>query len=165
MESGRRTRVVRFLRIFVSGATLVLCVLIIGLWVRSYKHRDVATLGIDHGPGYAVESVNGSLALLYFQWGTAYVPKGWGGLTEVSDFTFATRFQLARFGTFGFKSFLPASLVAVVPHWFPFGVFATMAALCWLPWLPWSWRFSLRFLLVVTTLVAVVLGLIMYAAG
>ena len=44
------------------------------------------------------------------------------------------------------------------PHWLPVFVTATIAALSWLPW-----RFSLRTLLIVTTLVAVVLGLIVYA--
>ena len=47
----------------------------------------------------------------------------------------------------------------VVPHWF----FATLAAgLAALPWFQQKWKFSLRTLLIATTLVAVVLGLIVW---
>jgi hypothetical protein len=45
----------------------------------------------------------------------------------------------------------------VVPHWF--GILP-LAGLTALPWLPW--RFSLRTLLIATTLVAILLGLIVY---
>ena len=40
----------------------------------------------------------------------------------------------------------------------------SIAALAAAPWIRWSRRFSLRTLLIATTLVAVVLGLIVYAA-
>ena len=50
----------------------------------------------------------------------------------------------------------------IVPHWFVAGIFAAFAFVPWLPW--WSTRFSLRTLLIVTTLVAVVLGLVVWVA-
>ena len=53
------------------------------------------------------------------------------------------------------------SRVVLLPHWFDITVssdFLIAAA----PWL--RWRFSLRTLLIATTLVAVVLGLIVWAA-
>jgi hypothetical protein len=43
----------------------------------------------------------------------------------------------------------------ILPHWF-LAVAAT--TLAYVPWLRWSKRFSLRTLLIVTTLVALVLG-------
>ena len=46
------------------------------------------------------------------------------------------------------------------PHWFSVAVFGILGTL---PWLPWSPRFTLRTLLIATTLVAVVLGAIVYA--
>lgn len=49
-----------------------------------------------------------------------------------------------------------------LPHWFLVVVSATTAAI---PWIHWSNRFSLRTLLIATTLLAVVLGLAMYAAS
>ena len=48
-----------------------------------------------------------------------------------------------------------------IPQWFPVLLFATLATA---PWIRWSKRFSLRTLLIATTLVAVVLGLVVYAA-
>ena len=43
------------------------------------------------------------------------------------------------------------------PHWCPVLVVATLTAF---PWIRWSKRFTLRTLLIATTLIAVVLGLI-----
>jgi hypothetical protein len=47
------------------------------------------------------------------------------------------------------------------PYWFVILITAAAAAVPWLPW--WSNRFSLRTLLIATTLVAIVLGLTIYA--
>jgi hypothetical protein len=47
----------------------------------------------------------------------------------------------------------------VLPHWFALALIATGAAV---PWMQWSKRFSLRTLLIATTLVAVMLGLIVW---
>ncbi len=54
----------------------------------------------------------------------------------------------------------PSGARLVIADWLPTLLFATLAAV---PWLPWSNRFSLRTLLIATTLVAVVLGLIVWA--
>ena len=45
----------------------------------------------------------------------------------------------------------------VVPYWSLVSSFVLLAAI---PWLPWSNRFSLRTLLIATTAVAVVLGIV-----
>jgi len=50
----------------------------------------------------------------------------------------------------------------LLPHWFLIALSATFAAVPWIRQL--KLRFSLRTLLVATTLIAVVLGLITYAA-
>jgi hypothetical protein len=47
-----------------------------------------------------------------------------------------------------------------IPHWFIIAVAGLLAALPWL-----RWRFSLRTLLIGMTVVAVVLGLVIWAAG
>jgi hypothetical protein len=51
--------------------------------------------------------------------------------------------------------------MSVMPHWFLLLVSSSAGIL---PWIRWSTRFSLRTLLIATTLVAVGLGLIVYAA-
>jgi len=46
-----------------------------------------------------------------------------------------------------------------IPHWF---LALLLLGLTYVPWMPWHklrWRFSLRTLLIVTTLVAVMLGI------
>ena len=48
-----------------------------------------------------------------------------------------------------------------VPNWFLVSLIGSLAAV---PWIKWSKRFSLRTLLIATTLVAVLLGAIIYAA-
>jgi hypothetical protein len=48
----------------------------------------------------------------------------------------------------------------ILPHWLAALIFSIIGAIPWLPWCP---RFSLRTLLVGTTLVAVVLGVIVWA--
>jgi hypothetical protein len=57
----------------------------------------------------------------------------------------------------------PQSVVFDAPLWPFWLVCGVMAAAPWVRCLPWSWQFSLRTLLVATTVVAVVLVLIMWA--
>ena len=51
------------------------------------------------------------------------------------------------------------SPLVIVPDWFLIGVAVTLSAA---PWIQWPNRFSLRTLLITTTLVAVVLGSIVW---
>ena len=53
----------------------------------------------------------------------------------------------------------PNYVMVYLPHWLPAMI---VAAIGTAPWLPWFSRFSLRTLLIATTLVAVVLGLIVW---
>ena len=57
------------------------------------------------------------------------------------------------------------SPVAVVPYWAPLLATVAAVAVSLRPLHKTNWRFSLRTLLIVTTLVAVVIGLIKYVAG
>jgi hypothetical protein len=50
--------------------------------------------------------------------------------------------------------------ILAAPHWFLVLLAVMMSAA---PWMRWKWRFTLRTLLIAITLVAVVLGLIVYA--
>jgi hypothetical protein len=49
-----------------------------------------------------------------------------------------------------------------IPDWLVLAIFIALGTA---PWIPWSKRFTLRTLLIATTLVAVVLGLVMWAAN
>ena len=53
----------------------------------------------------------------------------------------------------------PNCFELIVPHWF---FVLTTASLTAVSWIGWSWRFSLRTMLIATTLVAVVLGSVVW---
>ena len=62
-------------------------------------------------------------------------------------------------GYLGFAFYYePPEMGLAVPHWF---CVLTTVALAVAPWFRWSKRFSLRTLLIATTLVAVALGMVM----
>ena len=115
----------RKLRIAFSVTCGIVCLLLIALWVRSYR----ASIKMHVGD-FSVVSCYGRIDVQVFD-----DPRG----------TFAWPYQPL------FK----------VRH--SVLVFAT-AALGTATWAPWSNRFSLRTLLIATTLVAVALGLIVWAA-
>jgi hypothetical protein len=79
------------------------------------------------------------------QWEIGQIPGGSGGMWE------------------GFAIIVEArarAITVAAPHWFLILLCAIVAVTPWTPIVFWSRRFSLRTLLIVTTLVAVVLGLI-----
>jgi hypothetical protein len=78
----------------------------------------------------------------------------WGSYPEPVE----NRFQAAR-GLYEFSSVWGDNWLIVFPHWLPVLQCATFAAV------PWIRRFSLRTLLIATTLIAVVLGLIVWSAS
>jgi hypothetical protein len=53
---------------------------------------------------------------------------------------------------------VPSSIGILIPYWLPVLLIGTLSAL---PWLPWT--FSLRTLLIATTLSAVLLGLVVWS--
>jgi hypothetical protein len=60
--------------------------------------------------------------------------------------------------TFGFRiHWYDDEFDVIAPYWFPLTIAVAAAVI---PWIPWPHRFSLRILLIATTVVAVVLALI-----
>jgi hypothetical protein len=64
--------------------------------------------------------------------------------------------SVLAFGRFGEGS----ERVIFIPYWFPVLILAAMAAF---PWIRWSKRFSLRTLLIAMTVVAALLGAVVWA--
>jgi hypothetical protein len=146
----------RKLRIVWSVWCAIACVLMIALWVRSYwrcdwinrldKNKIQTSLGSNMGE------------LIYFQIDLTSDPTvhvashGWSyyavapvGLHESFWMTSINHPGYIRVGT---------------PYWLPISAAVASASL---PWLPWGFkRFSLRTMLIATTLVAVVLGLVVW---
>jgi hypothetical protein len=152
--------------VFFGVLTIVLCV----LWLRSYHWRDrlsvpfaatrMSRIDSDHGK-FEFETYGPGMGEDYF------------ALTAISHAAISAawkrdlpnwpepkegpqwRWEVSRAGRF----------FVHVPHWFTVLVSMATALLLALTSLPRSSSFSLRTLLIATTLVAAVLGLIMWAAS
>jgi hypothetical protein len=148
----------RKLRIAFSTVCGILCLLLLALWVRSYWVCDnvyrvspnmvATTIGASSGTVYLVRLDN------LMATGNTYEAHGWEYAsdkpTEVSPKWQFTMGHLAN------------SAVGVVNVHLPFWLIAlSWAVLAMLPWL--RWRFSLRTLLIAMTLIAVGLGVVIYA--
>jgi hypothetical protein len=155
----------RKLRIAWSVVWGVACLLLIALWVRSYWRWDRLN-GSSFGMIVQMSSIRGTFNGRYFAAGPgAATPWSWSSfsnlrLTDDPKHIWGD----GPYGTVGFGWYSGQLKIRIdsqsiqVPYWFPVMLFLTLGAAAWLPW-----RFSLRTLLIAMTLVAVVLGAILYA--
>ena len=158
-----RPRIFRLLRIGWSAGCAIVCLLLIVLWVRSYWH-EANSLSIGDSASY------------YDRQNRSFSAASWKGA-----FHFNRVDPRARLPWKPVRTGIQASEVRLPDHFAKGGILGFGLATkelssdvrvpCWstvllasmiaaAPWLPW--RFSLRTLLIVTTLVAVVLGLAVY---
>jgi hypothetical protein len=148
------------LRIAWSVLCGIACVLLIVLWVQSYWWTQVGSpplttkwsVWLGSYPGVVAIGVRPQLS------GDDSTP-----LTMDADDWWLVQqlrgsppYSSRIFGYFGYSGG-----VVALPYWFAVFVSAISASAPWLTRL--DWRFSLRTLLIATTLVAVVLGLIVWA--
>jgi hypothetical protein len=149
MLTMTRSRILLLLRIAVSVVCLTLCIAFVALWVRSYQWIDSVGGPFSQTQRLLAWSSNGGLVIQVnfhpwgYNWYLTHTPLFQSGSSH-SAFRFGSEFRLQKRGV-------------ELPHWFIVVLTATVAAA---PWLPRSRRFSLRTLLLATTLVAVVLGLV-----
>ena len=144
MLSDMTRPLLKYLRIAVTALSLTACVLLIALWVRSYWRLDA--LFVEN-----LKNVVSSRGELCFSCSIAWPPAA--NVTE---------YQLGPFKTMSLANSdkhvqVGKSVGWAIPIWFPI---LLAGALLFIPWMPWRWRFSLRSLLIATTLVAVGLGII-----
>jgi hypothetical protein len=145
----------RYLRIAFSATCLIACVLLIVLWVRSYFVHDalgftvpgvLQVLQIDSGYGGLGVSAARRTRQVELDWGFA----SWEPGPNIWDSNWAFKRWTDMSGSY---------VVVGFPDWFLILIGVTLSVV---PWIPWSRRFSLRTLLIITTLVAMVLGLAVY---
>ncbi len=152
----------RYLRIAFSATCLVACVLLCVLWVRSYWWFDSCDVCFDGKRGHWLGSIAGEI-----RYGRPDYPAGahglrWETCDEAVEQVLAS--EHPRQSLLGFRwgrCSNGADACPIIPDWFPVLLFAAAAVVPWIRKL--KWRFSLRTLLIATMLVAVVLGLIVYA--
>jgi hypothetical protein len=137
----------RTLRIAWSVFWGLACVLLIVLWIRSYRISD----SVYHRT-WLTSSMSGAIGIVRLgpaskaPWPARWT---WGTLSrdEFQIIKSPWHFHSDKFET-----------EVVFPHWIPVLLAGTLTAIPWL-----CYRFSLRTLLIATTLVAVVLGLAVWA--
>jgi hypothetical protein len=128
------------------------CLLVIVLWARSYWWID----WLSHltSTGYAnVASAQGRLGIWYDRPPpaniAALIAKGWHFNVSPMPVPPGVKWNWS-----------PSVNVVWISYWL---MITVGAALGFAPWMRWSKRFSLRTLLIVTTLIAVAFGLAIYA--
>jgi hypothetical protein len=162
----------------------VACVLLICSWVRSYRWVDGVKCYRPMHATYFLVSASKELRLEIIPDSNppnfSYFPSTYKGVHRLSVppmrdanadgycrvFNAPASGDPDRLATsiMGFRLVSPpAKQLPVIPHWFAVSLFGVLAVA---PWRRSSdWRFSLRTLLIATTLVAVVLGLVVWAAS
>jgi hypothetical protein len=164
-----RPRLIKGLRIAWTVWWGVVCVLVVMLWVRSYIFFDRCNVPMPRQSGISATTGQGEM-----QFRVDFVTTGWNrtfwwpkGLPLDEK---AGRERIARNRErwlqilnhsllgFGFRT-TPDFWLVITPLWFVVLLFVTLA---YFPWFPLSWTFSLRNLLIATTLIAILLRLIVY---
>jgi hypothetical protein len=148
----------RKLRIAWSVLWAIAAVLLVALWVRSYWRIDMATYIHSIKMVFHPSSLRGRIMLMV----TPMTIIDGAGIQTYS-ITQATGIDQLPDAFLGFYfCHRPNSTIAILPYWF---VVLCTGILTAVPWIRWSNRFSLRTLLIAMTLVAVLLGLAVYAAS
>jgi hypothetical protein len=147
----------RKLRIGWSVVWGMLAVLLIVLWVRSYSWCDNVVGPLGATRSFCIWSDKGHL-------GISLVPQRLQSLADGGPWASGHAWMGdASPRDYGSSPWLPSwstENYVVAPIWLLEPLIVAIAAL---PWIHWSKRFSVRTLIIATTLVAVVLGLIVYA--
>jgi hypothetical protein len=148
----------RKLRIAWSVAWGIACVLLIVLWVRSLNRIDCLTWHYNNAEALLVRTNPGIVTVATFvdrpapssvvrQVGRAWMT-GWFESMMIRGGKMSWWFEAASTSTFRSAS---------APDWFLILICCGLGSIPWL-----RWRFTLRTLLIATTLVAAVLGLIVW---
>jgi hypothetical protein len=181
-----RPRVTKYVRISVTALSLTACALLVVLWVRSYWFNDTVVANLL-GRNFQANSIEGRLSFATLSRPMATLPKRWVFQSR-SIATGESKQQIGKrtyppLSSYGGRGSRPPNRIKTkpfsvtvtrtptfvvrgigMPHWAWLLPIAIAAIALWLPWIRWSKRFSLRTLLIVTTLVAVGLGVVIYLA-
>ena len=150
-----RPQLIRSLRIAWTAAFGIFCVLLIGLWVRSYKCEDRASghinsLGVRlySSRGWIVCFKNNAISPGQYTWSCELGRDYWLAPND-------SRLQFTSPGAFFGKA---ATSNISTPHFPAVAIAVLLAAVPWV-----RYRFSLRALLISVTLIAVALGLLVWS--
>jgi hypothetical protein len=146
----------KYLRIVVTALSLTACVLLVALWVRSYWVCDIV---YRMNPSMVETIIGATSGKVYFvridvgATGVPYKVHGWEYLRAKTADVDVSKLRLSKLQS---KSTV-RSVNVHLPYWL---VTLSCAVLAAFPWIQYAKRFSLRTLLIATTLVAMGLGII-----
>jgi hypothetical protein len=134
---------IRNLKIAVSAASILACVFVLALWVRSHRVHDSFTW--NGGRRLTIGSDHGQMRVLVGRAFTNEPLLRWeSGMTMLPDDIGRWHFQASR-----------QQILVAFPHRLPVTISILLAAAPWI-----HWRFSLRSVLIAITIAAIVLGLL-----
>lgn len=161
--SGIRFRKLRIAFSVVCGTA---CLLLITLWVRSYWWADAFSFPITSKYLLGVGSAQGGMTAIKSEYVPGYYNSSWQIDHEsTADPSIAEVYRPHNrpgfHGVLGLGIIDSAPfLVICVPHWCLLGAAIAIGTA---PWIRWTKRFSLRTLLIVMTVIAVLLGAVVLA--
>jgi hypothetical protein len=140
----------RYVRIAVTALSLTACVLLIALWVRSYWWEDGLSGPLPNKQAFHIKSSYGLMMIAI----VSATNRTWQFETIESALPDSNLLHLSSDSGFGFIDATP-DYVVTFPQWLTVAMLGVIGAI---PWLQKS--FSLRTLLIATTMVAVGLGIV-----
>ncbi len=148
-----------YFRIACTAFCGITAVLLVVLWVRSQNRIDRITWHYDNAKAFQVGTLPGAFDLNLFVDRPIPVPRSLAARPWMTEWF--ESMQYINGETYWWFAVLSGNKFhsVVIPNWF------LMLSCCGfgsVPWLPWSKRFSLRTLLLAMTLVAVVLGVLVW---
>ena len=143
----------RKLRTAWSMGCAIACVPLIVMWVRSYWWLDSLNgRGFRANHFVSISSEQGLLGMVYRP-GIFRIDGTTNWKLECAP---ATRYQYSGLGEYRYDN---QGIISMFPYWLAMTMTIALAAVPWM-----RWRFSLGTMLIATTLVAVMLGLTVFAA-
>jgi hypothetical protein len=161
-EDERRKRpTARYLRIAISVVCGVVCLLLIVLWLRSYWIAD----GFGKADTWNVVSLRGELLVSILDDKTGFVTvQGGYSAEKISEEFDSWNLNAAATPTwdifFARGGNFPGWFHTIGVKFFTLLIIPFVLAVSTCPWIHWSKRFNLRTLLIASTVVAVILGII-----
>jgi hypothetical protein len=154
----QRRQVVRLIRVSTTVACLSLAAVVMALWLRNFWVADVIWTPLPAASQLTIASADGQieLGISYPSGQRAKLPETtWGWQTYTASQNRAVKVVVPWKTVIRYRRVWGGAVI-VLPHWL---VFLVPLLVSVVPWIRWSRRFTIRTMLVVTTLVAVVLAM------
>jgi hypothetical protein len=162
-----RLRLLRYVRIAMTATCLTACVLLVALWVRSYWWMDTFYYPLTAPKAFLIQSWDGEIWCGRATFVRASFNSDWAIKGTLINRSISSP-DLRPFTSGEFRGYLGMGYVnynvyqGVGGSHLGFVIASAIGTI--MPWLRWSVRYSLRTLLIVTTLVAVGMGAVVFLA-